>query len=101
GESDFSTLEKVRNADVLPPSHSIPDMPPQLEQILLKALAREPEDRWQSAGEMHEALQMFIASEKPPFGTSKLAAWMRTAFAPEMAKEKARLDGFAKISKPA
>jgi serine/threonine protein kinase len=101
GESDFSTLEKVRNAEVVPPSTMVPDVPKELEQIVLKALAREVEDRWQSAGEMHEALQMFIAKEKPPFGTSKLAAWMRTAFAAEMAKEKARLDAFAKITKPA
>jgi hypothetical protein len=49
---------------------------------------------------MHEALQLFIAKEKPPFGTSKLASWMRTAFAAEMTKEKARLDGLAKIGKP-
>jgi serine/threonine protein kinase len=101
GESDFSTLEKVRNAEVVPPSTVVPDVPKELEQIVLKALARDVKDRWQSAGDMHEALQMFIAKEKPPFGTSKLAAWMRSAFAAEIAKEKARLDAFAKIGKPA
>jgi serine/threonine protein kinase len=100
GESDFSTLEKVRNAEVVPPSQSIAEMPPELEEILLKGLAREPDERWQTAGEMQEALQRFIALQRPPFGTSKLNTWMRTAFAPEIAKEKSRLDTFSKVGHP-
>ncbi|MEC7519133.1 MAG: protein kinase [Myxococcota bacterium] len=100
GESDFSTLEKVRNADVVPPSRSVQEMPPELEEIVLKALTREPDDRWQSAGEMQEELQRFIALSRPPFGTSKLNTWMRTAFAPEIAKEKGRLDSYNNVSHP-
>ncbi|MGE0790254.1 MAG: serine/threonine-protein kinase [Sandaracinaceae bacterium] len=100
GESDFSTLEKVRNADVAPPSTLVADIPKDLEDIVLRGLAREPEDRWQTAGEMQEELQRFIALQRPPFGTSKLNTWMRTAFAPELAKEKARLDSFSKVNHP-
>ncbi|MCB9595939.1 MAG: serine/threonine protein kinase [Sandaracinaceae bacterium] len=100
GESDFSTLEKVRNADVAPPSQMVNDLPPDLEEIVLKGLAREPDERWQTAGEMQEELQRFIALQRPPFGTSKLNTWMRTAFAPEIAKEKGRLDVFNKVSHP-
>jgi serine/threonine protein kinase len=100
GESDFTTLEKVRNATVTPLGQIIPDMPPELDGIVMKALAREVEDRWQSAGEMQEALTAYIAKERPPFGTSKLSAWMRTAFAAEIAKEKGRLDLFAKVGPP-
>ncbi len=101
GESDFSTLEKVRNADVVPPSSTVAEIPPDLEEILMKGLARNPDERWQTAGEMHEALQRFIALSRPPFGTSKLNTWMRTAFAPEIAKEKTRLDSFSKVGQPA
>ncbi len=100
GESDFSTLEKVRNADVVPPSTVLSEMPAELEEILMKGLAGDPDERWQTAGEMQEALQRFIALSRPPFGTSKLNTWMRTAFAPEIAKEKARLDTFSKIGHP-
>ncbi|MBX3274940.1 MAG: protein kinase, partial [Sandaracinaceae bacterium] len=100
GESDFSTLEKVRNADVAPPSQLVADLPAELEAIVLKGLAREPDDRWQTAGEMQEELQRFIALQRPPFGTSKLNTWMRTAFAPEIAKEKGRLDSFNRVAHP-
>ncbi|MEZ4335560.1 MAG: protein kinase [Sandaracinaceae bacterium] len=101
GESDFSTLEKVRNAAVAPPSQMVADLPKDLEDIVLKGLAREPDERWQTAGEMQEELQRFIALQRPPFGTSKLNTWMRTAFAPEIAKEKGRLDSFNKVAHPA
>jgi len=101
GESDFSTLEKVRHASVPPLGQAVPDCPKELEEIVMKALTREVEDRWQSAGEMQEALSRYIARERPPFGTSKLSAWMKTAFAPEITKEKARLDSFAKVGPPA
>ena len=74
GESDFTTLEKVRNADVLPPSRAIQDFPPELEAIIMKALTLDVADRWTSAAEMQEALQRFLAAQKPPYGTSKLAA---------------------------
>lgn len=100
GESDFSTLEKVRNADVTPPSRMVAEIPSDLEKIVLKGLSREPDERWQTAGEMQEELQRFIALQRPPFGTSKLNTWMRTAFAPEIAKEKARLDSFNKVGHP-
>ncbi len=45
-------------------------------------------------------MQRFIALQRPPFGTSKLNTWMRTAFAPEIAKEKGRLDSFNKVAHP-
>jgi hypothetical protein len=100
GESDFSTLEKVRNADVSPITHVVRDCPPELGTIVMRALSKEPSDRYGSAGELQEVLMTFLARERPPFGTSKLAAWMKTAFATEMAREKARLDSFAQIGRP-
>lgn len=100
GESDFSTLEKVRHAAVAPPSEMVPDVPPEFDAIVMKALAREPADRWQTAGEMQEALQEFIATQRPPFTTSKMAAWMRSAFTKEQEEEKARLDSYASVGRP-
>src|SRR6478752_4165162 len=45
GDSDFSVLEKVRKAEVAPPSTLNGRIPDALEKIVLKALAREVEDR--------------------------------------------------------
>ncbi len=100
GESDFTTLEKVRNADVRPPSAVVQGVPPELDRIIMKALARDPEDRWQTAGEMQEALQRFLATQRPPFGTSKLAQWMKSAFAKEVGEERRRMEQCAALGRP-
>ena len=49
GESDFSTLEKVRNVEILPPSTYNRRISDELERIVLKALAKDVEDRYQNA----------------------------------------------------
>src|SRR5439155_23022506 len=47
GESDFETLEKVRNVDVKPISQVNKAVPPALEKIIHKALAKDIDDRYQ------------------------------------------------------
>ncbi len=56
GQNDVQTIERVRRCEVPPPSQQNPDVPPELDAVVLKALARRPEDRWQTAGEMADAL---------------------------------------------
>src|SRR5262249_15259689 len=60
GESDFSTLEKVRNVEILPPSTYNRKIPEELERIVLKALAKDVEDRYQNAIDLHDELQAFV-----------------------------------------
>ncbi len=100
GESDFSTLEKVRHASVAPLSELVPGLPAELERVIMQSLSREPADRQQSAGELQEQLLEFLASQRPPFATSKLAQWMKTSFASELETEKARLDSYANVGRP-
>lgn len=100
GESDFSTLERVRNADVRPLSQVLKDISPQLEGIVMKALSREPEDRHQSAAELQHELHDYLAQQRPPFGTSKLSTWLKSAFAEEIAEEKSKLDRLAAVGPP-
>ena len=88
GTSDIEILEGVRDARAEPPSASAPHVPPALDAIVMKGLAREPDDRYRLAEEMHEDLMQFIMSNRPPYGTSDLSGWMRVAFAPEMAAER-------------
>jgi branched-chain amino acid transport system substrate-binding protein len=47
--------------DPLPPPHTIkPDLPDALERVILKSLAKNPDDRFASAGEMVRAIQAAI-----------------------------------------
>ena len=99
GESDFATLEKVRNVDVPPPSKTVPGCPEPIEKIILKGLAKDVEDRYQWGAEMQEDLQAYLNSLEAPFGIKQLAAWMREQFAPEMKRESQVLEEQKKMTR--
>ena len=94
GESDFSTLEKVRNVDIRRPSSINRNIPPELERILLKALSRNPDDRFQSAAEFQDALQRFLYQSGAFYARKDLASYMRETFKVEFDEEQRKLTAF-------
>lgn len=67
-------LQKVRTADIAPPSTIRRDTPRELDAIVMKALARAPSDRYQSAGEFAAELERYLHRSVPQFSTSFTAA---------------------------
>ncbi len=99
GESDFETLEKVRNVDVLPPSQVNPAVPKSLERIIMRALAKDVEGRYQWASEMAEDLNSFLTTHDPVFSSTNLSQWMREQFSVEMRRERVVLDEQQKVTR--
>jgi serine/threonine protein kinase len=56
GKSEFETLKNVAQMPVPLPSSLRPDVPPELDRIVARALAREPADRFATGTELAEAL---------------------------------------------
>jgi serine/threonine-protein kinase len=56
GRSGISTLSSILRDDVKPIYEAAPDVPPLLEQIVLRCLPKEPAARWQSMKEIEGAL---------------------------------------------
>jgi serine/threonine protein kinase len=56
GQNDVLTIERVRRCEVPPPSAQNPMVPPELDAIILKALARDRDKRWATAADMADAL---------------------------------------------
>ncbi len=94
GESDFSTLEKVRNVDIRRPSALNRDIPPELERIVLKGLARNPDERYQTAAELQDALQKFLYQSGAFYARKDLAGYMRRSFDRALRDEADRLSAF-------
>jgi eukaryotic-like serine/threonine-protein kinase len=90
GESDFSTVEKVRNVDIMPPSTYNRRIPEELEQIVLKALAGDVDERYQTAMELHDELESFTYTSGNTYSRKDLSLYMRKVFAEELAQESAR-----------
>jgi len=89
-ETDFATLEKVRKVEIMPPSTYNRRIPEELEQIVLRALAKDVDDRYQTAMDLHDDLQSFMYTSGNFFARKDLAAYMRKAFSDEIAKEAAK-----------
>jgi serine/threonine protein kinase len=100
GESDFSVLEKVRKVEVIPPSHFNRRIAEPLERIVMKALAKDVDDRFQYASELAEALRGYMYSTGNPFSRKDLSAFMRATFAEDHEAERLRLQGYAEIKAP-
>ncbi len=100
GDSDFSVLEKVRKVEVLPPSHFNRKIPEQLERIVMKALAKDVDERYQYGNELAEDLRAFMYSTGNVFARKDLAAFMKATFAEDYEKEKNRLQEYADIKAP-
>jgi serine/threonine protein kinase len=65
GTSEKGILDMVRECRVDPPTKWNDRIPERLEKIVLKALDKNPDDRYQDAGEMHRDLERAIAEMKP------------------------------------
>ncbi len=100
GDSDFSVLEKVRKAEVLPPTTYNRRIPEALERIVLKALARDVDERYQHANELGDDLQRFLITSDSIFSRKDLMQYMKSTFAEEVEREKLRLQEYATIEPP-
>ncbi|HEX7843315.1 MAG TPA: serine/threonine-protein kinase, partial [Kofleriaceae bacterium] len=100
GDSDYGTLEKVRNVEILPPSTYNRKIPEELERIVLKALSRDPEDRYQNAIDLHDELQAFVYTAGEFYSRKDLAAWMKRTFGKEIEEETAKLESYRQLKPP-
>jgi serine/threonine protein kinase len=85
GDTEFALMEKVRKAEVPPPSNFNRRVTPELDQIALKALARDVADRYQSAAQLAADLDALIAGYR--FDPKELRQFIRQLFRKEYQKE--------------
>jgi serine/threonine protein kinase len=76
GQEVFDTLDRVKRAEVLPPSRVNTQSPVELDAIVLKALSRDREERYETAREFKAALHE-VTPLMPP--ARPLAAMVREA----------------------
>ncbi len=82
-------LEKVRKAEIALPERTRPSVPKKLSEIVMKALAREPAKRFQSAQEMSQALMRFVYDENATFSATRLSDLLGTLFPSEVQRHSA------------
>jgi TonB family protein len=76
GDNEISILEQVREAQVQPPSLYNDEVTPEIDKIVLKALQKDPANRYQTAGEMARELDAVLYSFRPTPTSADLAIYM-------------------------
>jgi eukaryotic-like serine/threonine-protein kinase len=101
GDSDFAVLEKVRKAEVAPPSSFNRRVPEALDRIVLKALAKDVDARFHYASDLGDELQRFLITQETIFSRKDLMQYMKSTFAEDLEREKLRLQDYGQIKAPA
>src|SRR4051812_597887 len=86
GDTEFALMEKVRKAEVPPPSSFNRRVTPELDAVVLKALARDVADRYQNAAALAAELDALIASYR--FDPKELKQLIRQLFRREYGRER-------------
>jgi TonB family protein len=76
GDNELSILEQVREARVTAPSKYNDEVTPQIDAIVVKALQKDPANRYQTAGEMERDINQVLYSFKPTPTAADLAIFM-------------------------
>ena len=84
--TEMSILETVRRCRITPARSLNPRIPESLERIVMKALEKEADQRYQDAAEMGRALERFLR-EQHPLSASELARFMELLFDREEREE--------------
>ncbi|MEW5855178.1 MAG: serine/threonine-protein kinase [Myxococcota bacterium] len=99
-DSDFSLLEMVRNVEIKPPTLANNKVPPEVERIIYKALAKDPDDRYQWGSDLGEDLQRFMLMNGRAPSRNDLAEYLRQNFTVDYDKERLRMESYRDIEMP-
>ena len=77
GESDIDTLKLVISSRIPPPTTLDPKYPPELERIVLRALQRDPQGRYQTAAELEADLRQFLKTKRIVVPQSGIAGLLK------------------------
>jgi tRNA A-37 threonylcarbamoyl transferase component Bud32 len=85
--NDMQTLTAVAECQVTPPSYMSPRVPPELDAIVMKALAKEPSHRYSEALQLQVALEAWLRMHGYAASQADLSAFMREVYAERIARE--------------
>jgi serine/threonine protein kinase len=84
--SEMSVLETVRECRIGPPREANPRIPEELDRLVIKALAKDPDARFQDASEMGRGLDRVLRERHAPTSTEQ-ARFMELLFDREEREE--------------
>lgn len=95
--NEGAILRKIREGQIPAIRKINPMVPPELERIVMKALAKDKNVRYQTAANFHKDLNLFLNTQYPDFSTHEFSQFIRDCFKVAYAEGKEKLIAYAKI----
>jgi len=84
GESEAAVVRSIIDGKIYSPSYFMADISPIVEEILMKALEKNRENRYQSAWEMQSAINHFLSQHEFNPTNTHLANFLKQLFSDEL-----------------
>ncbi|HTP40797.1 MAG TPA: protein kinase [Nitrospiria bacterium] len=97
GNNEFAIIEQVRQAQIAPPSTFNRDLPPEIDGLIMRALAKNPDERFQQASDMELAIDHLIAAKGYAFSSLSLANYMHALFEQDLSDDTVRVQRIAAV----
>jgi serine/threonine protein kinase len=96
--TDAETLRALGEQEIEAPSKVLAGLPPNLDSVVLRALERDPRERYQSMAEFGAALWDFLRTRAELVQHRDLGTWLNQLFPGEEARLRARLESLPQSS---
>jgi serine/threonine-protein kinase len=96
-KNDLAVLKQIQACKVPKPSSINPNVPPELDEIVLKALSKDRTQRYENMDKLNRALVRFLYSKYPEFNATDLGYFAKQLFKEEITADKKKFIEFGKI----
>ncbi len=95
--NDLAVLKKIQECKIPVPSSINPNVPKELDEIVLKALSKNRSKRFENLDQMNRALMKFLYAKYPDFNATDLSYFAQELFREEIKKDREKMFEFGKI----
>lgn len=95
--NDLAVLKKIQECKIPVPSSINPNVPKELDEIVLKALSKDRNKRYENLDQMNRALMKFLYAKYPDFNATDLSYFSQELFREEIKKDREKMFEFGKI----
>ncbi len=96
--NDLAVLKKIQECKIPVPSSINPNVPKELDEIVLKALSKNRTKRYDNLDQMNRALMKFLYSKYPDFNSTDLSYFSQELFREEIKKDREKMFEYGKIN---
>lgn len=96
-KNDLAVLKQIQACKIPKPSSINPNVPAELDEIVLKALSKDRNQRYENMDKLNRALVKFLYSNYPEFNATDLGYFAKQLFTEEITSDRKKFVEFGKI----